>query len=385
MSDSRVPFSRPYRAAVELANLEAVLESGHVHGDGPFTRSATERLRGMFPNAGVLLTASGTHALDMATLLLEAGPGDEVILPSFTFPSAATAIALTGATPVFVDIDEATGNVDPAAVEAAITPATKAISIVHYGGIAADMTEIDRIAREHGLPVIEDNAHGLGAALHGRPLGTFGALAAQSFHDTKNIHSGEGGALVVNDPRLFERAEIIREKGTDRSRFLRGQVDKYTWTDIGSSYLMSELSAAVLDAQLAEFDEIQRRRHHVWDRYATELAGWAAASGVRLMAPPPGVDHPAHMFYAIMPDTAARDALLAHLNGEGIVATFHFIPLDSSPAGLRLGRTPTPCTRSAAFSSRLIRLPLWPGMDDDVVSRVIAEVTRFQLAGVAHG
>jgi len=377
MAGAPIVFSRPFRSARELDNLTAVLNSGHVHGDGAFTASAAGRLKALIPSGSVLLTSSGTHALEIMSILLGLGPGDEVIVPSFTFPSAATAVTLVGATPVFVDIDLRTGNIDPQAVAAAITERTRAISVMHYGGVGVDIDPILDIAREAGLQVLEDNAHGLGAKYRGTPLGTVGVLAAQSFHDTKNVHSGEGGALLVNDPSLVERAEIIREKGTNRSRFLRGQVDKYTWVDHGSSYLMNELSASVLDSQLSEFDTIQRLRHQVWDRYATELVDWARNAGATLMHVPEDREHPAHLFYLLMPDGGSRDALLSHLRGLGVIATFHYIPLDSSPAGLTLGRTPYPCDNSHSFSDRLVRLPLWAGMDDESVDRVIDAVTSF--------
>lgn len=383
MSSRTVPFSRPYRAHREIENLSQVLESGHVHGDGAFTASATEKLRAIGDSPFALLTSSGTHALEMASLLLDIGPGDEVILPSFTFPSAATAIAITGATPVFVDIDPLTGNLDPAKVAEAVGPATRAISVVHYGGVGADMDALSAIGSEFGLPLIEDNAHGLGGLLNGRKLGSIGAVAAQSFHDTKNVHSGEGGAIMINDPTLRERAEIIREKGTNRSRFLRGQVDKYTWTDIGSSYLMSELSAAVLDAQLAEFDLIQSLRHAIWDRYASELTPGADELGATLMPVGPGREHTAHVFYMLLPNVAVRDDMLRHLRHDGVTATFHYIPLDSSPGGMRLARTPFECSASADFSSRLLRLPLWAGMSEDDTSQVIDSVLSYRSRAAA--
>ena len=377
MADSLILFSKPYRSVRELENLDAVLVSGHVQGNGEFTASATARLQELVPSPAALLTSSGTHALEMTSLLLDLGPGDEVVMPSFTFPSAATAVTLVGATPVFVDIDPLTGNVAPEAVADAVTNRTRAISIMHYGGVAVDVDEILEIAGASDIPVIEDNAHGLGATYRGRPLGTMGVLAAQSFHDTKNVHAGEGGALIVNDRSLVERAEIIREKGTNRSRFLRGQVDKYTWVDKGSSYLMSELGAAVLDSQLSEFDTIQRLRHEVWERYASELTEWSEKVGASLMHVPTDRGHPAHLFYLLMPDGDSRDALLSHLRGNGVVGTFHYIPLDDSPAGIAHGRTPRPCDNSHSFSSRLVRLPLWAGMDAKSVDRVIAAVASF--------
>jgi dTDP-4-amino-4,6-dideoxygalactose transaminase len=241
-----------------------------------------------------------------------------------------------------------------------------------------DANELLEFARDAHVLVLEDNAHGLGATYRGKYLGTLGVLAAQSFHDTKNVHSGEGGALLVNDGDLLERAEIIREKGTNRSRFLRGQVDKYTWVDLGSSYLMSELSAAVLDSQLSEFHTIQRLRHEVWDRYALELASWADTSGESLMHIPSDREHPAHLFYLLMPNENSRDDLLSHLCNHGVIGTFHYIPLDNSPAGLALGRTPQPCENAHSFSSRLVRLPLWAGMDKRSVDRVIDAVSSFR-------
>lgn len=373
-----IPFSRPYRSANELRNLDRVLSSGHVHGDGPFTAAAADKIRTLTRAGHVLMTTSATHSLEMASSLLDIGLGDEVILPSFTFPSAADAIARTGARCVFVDVDPATGNLDPQQVSEAVGPRTKAISIMHYGGVPVDIDAITSIARDRGIPIIEDNAHGLGVSIGDHTLGTVGVFAAQSFHDTKNVQSGEGGALLINDPRFVERAEIMREKGTNRSQFLRGQVDKYSWMDWGSSYLMSELNAAVLDSQLDAFAEIQRARFGVWDRYSRELEEWAGDNRVRRMSPPFGI-HSAHLFYLVMPDWDSQTALISHLRAAGAVATFHYVPLDTSPAGRRYGRVLQPLTRSEDFSRRIVRLPLWAGMPEDSVSRVIAAVAEFRV------
>ncbi|MEV6100194.1 dTDP-4-amino-4,6-dideoxygalactose transaminase [Nocardia sp. NPDC051981] len=379
MSSDRIIFSRPFRAARELPNVEAVLSSDHSHGDGPFTATATTKLRDITGAPHALLTTSCTHALEMAGLLLELGPEDEVIVPSFAFTSSATAMALRGATVVFADIDAATGNLDPESVAAAVTPRTKAVMVIHYGGVAADMEGLQRLADAHGFAIIEDNAHGLGGYYRGRPLGTIGTVGALSFHDTKNVHCGEGGAVLLTDEILMARAEIIREKGTDRARFLRGAVDKYSWQDIGSSYLPSELNAAVLDAQLAEFDTIQRNRHRVWDTYAAALPDWAARNDIRLMTVPSDREHTAHLYYLRVPTEHRRDDLIAHLSQRGIVAPFHYVPLDSSPAGLKLGRTPFPCARSAEFSATLVRLPLWPGLTEEQLTRVVDGVTSFTV------
>jgi dTDP-4-amino-4,6-dideoxygalactose transaminase len=374
-----IPFSLPFRSRNESKNLEAVLASGHLHGDGAFTVAAAGKIRGLTGAGHVLVTTSATHALEMASALLGIGDGDEVILPSFTFPSAADAIARTGARCVFVDIDPATGNLDPQQVSEAVGSRTRAISIMHYGGVPVDLDAIQSIAREHGLPIIEDNAHGLGVTAAGDcSLGSVGVFAAQSFHDTKNVQCGEGGALLINDPSFVERAEIMREKGTNRSQFLRGQVDKYSWVDWGSSYLPSELNAAVLDSQLDDFVEIQSRRFSIWDRYALELGEWADANRVEPMRPPLGV-HAAHLFYLLMPTWDAQSALIAHLRAAGIVATFHYVPLDTSQAGRRYGRSLQPLTRSEDFSRRLVRLPLWAGMSDDQLARVVSGVQSFRV------
>lgn len=379
MSTDRVIFSRPYRARRELANLAAVLASDHSHGDGPFTASATAKLQAITEAPHALLTTSCTSALEMAGLLLELGPEDEVIVPSFAFTSTATSMALRGATCVFADINPATGNLDPESVAAAIGPRTKAVVVIHYGGVAADMAGLLELAATHGFAIVEDNAHGLGGRWRGRPLGTIGTLGTLSFHDTKNVHCGEGGALLLTDDILMGRAEIIREKGTDRARFLRGAVDKYSWQDIGSSYLPSELNAAVLDAQLDEFDRIQAGRHRVWNAYAAGLPDWAARNDVRLMSVPADREHTAHLFYLRTPTEQRRDDLIAHLAARGISAPFHYVPLDSSPAGLKLGRTPYPCVRSAEFSGTVVRLPLWPDLADAQVERVIEAVTAFTV------
>lgn len=370
-------FSVPCRAPKAPSNLAAVINSDHVHGDGPFTKAASEKLVKLTGAGSVLLTTSGTAALEMAVRLLGVGPGDEVIVPSFTFSSGAASIVAAGGVPVFVDIEGDTGNIDPSLVEAAITPKTKAISVMHYGGVPVDMDAIMAISRKHNIPVIEDNAHGLAVSSQYGVLGAIGAVAIQSFHDTKNVHCGEGGAILINDPALVEAAEIMREKGTNRSKFLRGQVDKYTWVEWGSSFLPSELNAAVLDAQLDEFETIQEKRFAIWNTYKSELADWAEEHSAKLMSPPDGV-HAAHVFYVLMPNQEKRDALLSHLRGNGVIGTFHYVPLHSSPAGMKYGRVHGSMHKTDSFSGRLARLPLWPGMSDDQISRVIQEVQAFR-------
>ena len=370
-------FSVPYRSEKSIPNLNDVIHSDHVHGDGPFTKTASTKLVELTGSPAVLLTTSGTAALEMAVRLLGISAGDEVILPSFTFSSGATSIVAAGGTPVFVDIEGHSGNIDPALVEAAITPKTKAISVMHYGGVPVDMEAIMAIARRHNIPVIEDNAHGLAVSTKYGRLGTIGSVAIQSFHDTKNVHCGEGGALLINDPALVEAAEIMREKGTNRSKFLRGQVDKYTWVGWGSSFLPSELNAAVLDAQLDEFDTIQERRFAIWNTYKNELESWANENSAMLMSPAEGV-HAAHVFFVVMPSLEKRDALLDHLRANGVIGTFHYVPLHSSPAGIKYGRTHGSMEKTKAFSERLVRLPLWPGMSDEQVNRVLDTMKSFQ-------
>lgn len=373
-----IPFNRPFVAGPDVEHAVEAMRSTHQHGDGPFTRRATELLAEVSGSAHPLLTTSCTHALEMAALLLELGPGDEVVVPSFTFVSTAGAVALRGATPVFADVRPDTLNLDAEAFRAAVTPRTRAVFLVHYGGVACDMDAICDIAERHGIAIVEDNAHGLGARYRGRALGTFGALATQSFHDTKNVQCGEGGALLVNDPALVERAEVVREKGTNRSRFLRGQVDKYTWEDLGSSYLPSDVSAAFLLGQLESFAEIQSARHRVWDAYAEGLASWAAEHGVALQAVPDGVEHPAHVFPLLLPTSEDQDGLIARLRDRGVTAPFHYLPLHLSPAGRRYGRTSGDCAVTTDVSRRLVRLPLFAGMTSGQVERVLDEVTGYR-------
>lgn len=379
MSD-RIFFSTPYLAGLEGPYVNLALLSTSWHGDGEYTRKATQWLVEKTGAGAALMTTSCTHALELAGILLELGPGDEVICPSFTFSSTAAAIAIRGATPVFVDCLPDTMNIDPAAVEAAITPRTKAVYVMHYGGVAVDLDAIAALAATHGLKVVEDNAHGIGAFFRGQHLGTFGTLGTQSWHDTKNVTSGEGGALLVNDPDLVQRAEIVREKGTNRARFLRGQIDKYTWVDQGSSYLPSDLLMALLYAQFERFDDIQARRHRVWDRYAADLPSWAQQQGVELMGVPEERIHPAHLFFCMMPSHNDQMGLIAHLRERDIVATFHYQPLDTSDAGVQLGRTPNPCEVTADRSLRLVRLPLHAGMSTDDIDRVVDAVSSYRTS-----
>lgn len=360
--------------------MTSVLDSDVWHGDGAMTLRATEMLLDIIPSPKGLLTTSCTHALELAGILLDLGPGDEVIVPSFTFSSTASSIAIRGATPVFVDVDSML-NLDVALVEQAITDRTKAIYVVHYAGVGADMEALLPIANRHGLRIVEDNAHGLGATRGGQYLGTFGAMATQSFHDTKNVTCGEGGALLINDASLTERAEIVREKGTNRSQFLRGQVDKYTWVDSGSSFLPSDLLAALLVAQLTHFEVIQQWRHRVWDRYAAALAAWSQNNAVNLMQVPEQAQHPAHMFYVLMPTHGDQTGLIKHLKEAGIVATFHYQPLHDSPAGSRFGRQGSHCPMTSDRALRLVRLPLYAGLTEADVDRVVEAVLSYRCDG----
>jgi dTDP-4-amino-4,6-dideoxygalactose transaminase len=372
----RIPFNRAARAGREQENINAAIEGGHLAADGPFTIRCSEWLEDRL-GSPVLLVHSCTAALEMSAVLAELGPGDEVIMPSYTFVSTANAFVTRGATPVFVDVREDTLNLDPAAIEAAITPRTKAIAPVHYAGVGCDMDEVIRVAGEHGLTVIEDAAQGLLATSDGRPLGTSGALGALSFHETKNVTCGEGGALIVNDRELMDRAEIIREKGTDRSRFFRGQTDKYTWMDVGSSHAMSELGAAFLWAQLEEAERLTGLRLAIWERYHEAFADLEEAGRLRRPVVPAGKTHNAHMYYLLLEDRERREGLIAHLDRAEIGAVFHYIPLHSSPAGQRYGRAAGPLPLTDELSARLVRLPLWPEMGEAEVGRVLAAVREY--------
>jgi dTDP-4-amino-4,6-dideoxygalactose transaminase len=374
---SAIPFNRPHRTGRELELIRDGLERSHWRGDGPFTRAASELLATTLGGGKVLLTTSCTHALEMAALLLEVGPGDEVIVPAFTFVSTAGAFALRGARIVFADVSAETLNLDPEQVARKLTPRTKAIVPVHYAGVACDMDALMAMAGTRGIAVVEDNAHGLFASFRGRPLGSFGALATQSFHDTKNISCGEGGALAINDASLIDRAEIIREKGTNRSRFFRGQVDKYTWVDLGSSYLPSDLLAAMLVAQLEGAAEIQAARHRVWARYHQELRPWAQRHGIVQPHLPDGAAHPAHLYWMRLPEPAAQTRFLAHLGAHGITATFHYQPLHLSEVGRAWGGVRGDCPVAEAAADTLVRLPVFADLRDDEVDRVIAAVMSF--------
>ena len=358
-----IPFNKPFMTGRELEYITQAHATGHLSGDGAFTRRCHVWLEQRTGANKALLTHSCTAALEMAALLLDFAPGDEVILPSFTFVSTANAFVLRGAVPVFVDIRPDTLNLDETLVEAAITPRTKAICVVHYAGVGCEMDAIMAIATKHGLAVIEDAAQGILSTYGGRPLGSIGQLAALSFHETKNVISGEGGALLINDERCIERAEILREKGTNRSKFFRGQVDKYTWVDVGSSYLPSEILAAFLAAQLEHADEITERRLAIWNTYHEAFADLETQGRLRRPIVPAHCTHNAHMYYLLLPDLPTRTAFIGRLKQSGIGAVFHYIPLHSSPAGRRYGRAATPMTVTDDVSERLVRLPLWVGLE----------------------
>jgi dTDP-4-amino-4,6-dideoxygalactose transaminase len=374
----RIPFNRPTHTRLVDAYVAEALRSGHLSGDGDFTRRCQELLAELLGGSTILLTTSGTHALELMALLLDIRPGDEFIVPSFTFPSTANAFVLRGATPVFIDIRRDTLNLDERQLEALITERTRAIVPVHYAGVGCEMDEILTVATRHGIAVVEDNAHGLFGRYRGRLLGTLGVMAAQSFHETKNFSSGEGGAIVINDPTYVERAEIIREKGTNRRNFFRGLVDKYTWVDVGSSLLPSDLLAAMLLAQLEDREWVWERRSTIWHRYADELATWAASNHVELPVVPDHCETPYHLFHMVMPSAQSRDALIKHLRATGILAVFHYQPLHLSPFGRRL-QPHADCPVTEDVSDRLIRLPFYTNMKADDTHAVIEAVRAFRV------
>ena len=379
-----IPFNRPYLTGRELEYIQQAHANTHLSGDGPFSKRCEAWLEERLGSHKALLTHSGTAALEMAAILAEIGPGDEVIMPSFTFVSTANAFVLRGGVPVFVDIRPDTLNIDERLIEAAITERTKAIVVVHYAGVACEMDAIMTLAEKHGLLVIEDAAHGILAGYRGRPLGSIGHLACLSFHETKNIISGEGGALLINDPRFAARAEIIREKGTNRRAFFRGEVDKYTWVDIGSSFLPSELVAAFLWAQMEEADAITARRLTLWETYHTAFAAVEHNGQVRRPIIPSSCEHNAHMYYLLLPDLASRTAFIEGLKARGVNAVFHYVPLHSSPAGQRYGRTHGALPVTDEVSARLVRLPLWIGLREQQEEVIAQTLEQLQDLGIAH-
>jgi len=379
----RIPFNKPSLAGDELRYVADAITRGHTAGDGSFTARCHALLQEKFHAAKVLLTTSCTHALEMTALLLDIAPGDEIIFPAYTFVSTVNAFVLRGARPVFCDIRPDTLNLDESLLEQLITPRTRAIVPVHYAGVGCEMDAILEIARNHCLAVVEDNAHGLFATYRGRLLGTFGSLATQSFHETKNIICGEGGALVVNDPAFAERAEILREKGTNRSRFFRGQVDKYTWVDIGSSYLPSDILAAFLAAQLEKYEQIDLLRNRIWQRYDRGLRDWASENGVRCPCVPEHCRQSFHMYYILLPSLEDRQALIGALRERGILAVFHYLPLHLSEMGRRFGGREGQCPVTEAVSDRLLRLPFYNSLSEAEQDEILSVIRSFspQLAG----
>lgn len=383
---SNIPFNQPYFSGRELEFIQQAIANWQLSGDGIFTRKCHALLESELGIPKVLLTTSCTHALEMAALLLDIKPGDEVIVPSFTFVSTVNAFVLRGARPVFIDIRPDTLNLNEAHLERLVTPRTRAIVAVHYAGIGCEMDTILEVAGRHGIPVIEDNAHGLFGKYKGTYLGAFGSLATLSFHETKNFICGEGGALLINDQRYIERAEIIREKGTNRSRFFRGEVDKYTWVDVGSSYLPSDILAAFLYAQLEARATIQSKRKRVWEYYDEQFKDWANDSGVQLPFVPTHCEQPYHMFYLLLPSLKERQAMIAHLNARGVNSVFHYLPLHLSLMGHRFGGQKGDCPVAEDVSDRLLRLPFYNDLTEADQARVVAAVREFPARGsVDHG
>jgi len=359
----KIPFNKPSLTGNEFEYIQDTISNGQISGDGKYTKKCSSLLQVELGVKKGLLTTSCTHALEMAAFLLDIQPGDEIIVPSFTFVSTVNAFVLRGAKPVFIDIRPDTLNMDENQLEGLITKKTKAIIPVHYAGVGCEMDIIMNIANKYDIPVIEDNAHGLFGKYKDRYLGTFGTFATQSFHETKNFSCGEGGALLINDKNYIERAEVIREKGTNRSRFFRGEIDKYSWVDIGSSYLPSEILAAVLYAQLEKRELIQAKRKVIWEHYYENLDAWAIENDIRLPIIPEYCDQPYHMFYLLMPSGEMRNALIQHLKIRGIMAVFHYLPLHLSKMGKMFGSRKGDCPVTETNSDRLVRLPFYNNLD----------------------
>ncbi|MCA6121837.1 dTDP-4-amino-4,6-dideoxygalactose transaminase [Bradyrhizobium sp. WSM 1704] len=370
MANDPIPFNRPYMTGNELEHMAEAQRALHLSGDGGFTARCHRWIEQQTGCARALLTHSCSSALDMTALLLDIEAGDEIIMPSFTFVSTANAFVLRGGVPVFVDIREDTLNLDERLIEQAITPRTRAIAPVHYAGVGCEMDTIMAVARRHGLAVVEDAAQGVAAAYKDRALGAIGDLGSFSFHETKNVISGEGGALLVNDPALVQRAEILREKGTDRARFYRGEVDKYTWQDIGSSYLPGEITAAFLWAQLEAAERITRERLTLWHRYHAGLEALEQRGLLRRPIVPADCRHNGHLYYVLLAAGIERQAVLRKLKDNGIGSVFHYVPLHSSPAGLRFGRADGELALTTQLAERLIRLPMWIGLTESQQQRV---------------
>ena len=379
-TSTAIPFNKPYATGAEYDYIREAIANAHVSGNGPFTRRCERRLEEELGSGRVLLTHSGTGALEMAALLAGIGPRDEVIMPSFAFPSLPNAVVLRGGVPVFVDIREDTLNLDEELVEGAITDHTRAIAPVDYAGVGAELDPLIRLARAHDLVVIEDAAQGYGASYRGRPLGTKADVACLSFHETKNVISGEGGALVVNRPEWVERAEVIQEKGTNRSQFFRGQVDKYTWVDVGSSYVVSDIGAAFLWAQLEHGEEITGKRLQIWQWYHEALEDLETEGRIRRPRVPEQCEHNAHMYYVLLEPGTHRDRFIERMADEDVNVVFHYVPLHSSPAGERYGRTHGSLATTDSVSERLVRLPLWVGMTVGDATRVAEAAVRAVAA-----
>lgn len=373
-----IPFNRACFEGNELAYLTDAVVNGHVSGNGPFTKTAENLLEGLHGQGRALLTTSCTHALEISACLLRLEPGDEVIIPSFTFVSTASAFMIHGGTPRFVDVDPVTLNMNLEEVRRAISPKTRAICAVHYAGIGANPDTLRILADEFGLFLIEDNAHGLGGLWNNQPLGTFGQLSTLSFHETKNVTCGEGGAILINDERLVERAEILREKGTDRTRFLRGQVDKYTWVEVGSSWVMSDLLAGVLVGQLERFHEIQKARLRIWNLYHIGLSSWARDYGVKTPMPPSIANHPAHLYHLRFDSLEVRTRFIDYMKSFGIGTVFHYQPLHLSSVGARLGGRRGHCPVTEDAADTLVSLPLHLNLTSSQIDYIVSKICEFR-------
>jgi len=369
---SRIPFNRPASVGKEIENIKQAIKNGHLSGNGPFTKLCQQWLETEIGCKKVLLTQSCTAALGMTGILANIQPGDEIIMPSFTFVSTANSFVLRGGIPVFVDIRSDTFNIDESKIAEAITPKTKAIVPVHYAGVGCEMDEIMAVAKRNQLLVIEDAAQGIMAGYKNKSLGGIGHLAALSFHETKNIISGEGGALLINDEQFIDRAEIIWEKGTDRAKFFRGQIDKYTWIDLGASFLPGEITAAFLYSQLEEINAVRKRRLEIWNTYNKAFEDLETSGKVRRPIIPDYCDHNAHIYYLLLPDLQSRTEYIQKLKAKGVQAIFHYIPLHSSPAGKKYGRSLGDMTITQETSDRLVRLPMWIEMSNSEIEHVIS-------------